>query len=113
MSNLGGGINGTQPKGGLIGGGGGSKGSSGMEGGGARGMDRLFLRKARGSFVPNITFRTMFNASITSSSSNKVVFDSSDFTKYKRLAAKNRNYNDSSFGGSNNGAYVALMRVRH
>ena len=79
-----GGIRGTQPKGGLIGGGGGSNGWSGMEGGSARGTDRLFLRKARGNVVPNITFRTMFNASITSASSNKVVYDGSDFTKYKR-----------------------------
>ncbi len=40
------------------------------------------------------------------------VYDSSDYVKYLRLAAKNRNYDDSSFGGSNNGSYEAIMRVR-
>ena len=46
------------------------------------------------------------------------VYDSSVYTKYKQLAAKNRNYNDTSFGGSgsNNGAFVhqfgALRGIR-
>ena len=40
------------------------------------------------------------------------VYDSSVYTRYKNLAAKNRNYNDTSFGGSNNGAYVHIMAVR-
>lgn len=42
----------------------------------------------------------------------KYVYDSSDYIRFKKLQAKNRNYNDQSFGGSNNGAYVALMGVR-
>jgi hypothetical protein len=37
------------------------------------------------------------------------VYDSSVYTKYKRLANKNKTYNDISFGGSNNGAYVSLL----
>ena len=41
------------------------------------------------------------------------VYDGSDYTRFKKLQAKNRTYNDSSFGGSNNGSYNALMRVRH
>jgi len=41
------------------------------------------------------------------------VYDSSDYIKFKRLRAKMQNYNDSSFGGSNNGAYTFLMAVRH
>jgi hypothetical protein len=41
------------------------------------------------------------------------VYDSSDYIKFKRLRAKMQNYNDTSFGGSNNGAYSFLMAVRH
>jgi hypothetical protein len=40
------------------------------------------------------------------------VYDSSVYIKYKRLLSKNKNYNDISFGGSNNGAYSAIMRMR-
>ena len=43
---------------------------------------------------------------------NKFVPDSSDYTKYKRYAAMNRNYNDLSNGGYNNSSYVPLMAVR-
>lgn len=42
----------------------------------------------------------------------KFVYDGSDYTRYKKLKAKLKTYNDSSFGGSNNGAYSFLMRVR-
>ena len=38
--------------------------------------------------------------------------DSSDYVTYKRRVALTRNYNDNSFGGSNNGASQALFRVR-
>ena len=37
------------------------------------------------------------------------VYDSSVYTKYKRLIAKNKNYNDFSFGGANNGAYTSIL----
>ena len=40
------------------------------------------------------------------------VYDSSVYTKYKRLVGKNKNYNDIGFGGSNNGAFVPLMAIR-
>ncbi len=44
----------------------------------------------------------------------KYVYDSSDYTKYRKLKAKNRNYSDYTFGGDkNNGSYVALQHVRH
>jgi hypothetical protein len=44
----------------------------------------------------------------------KKVYDSSDYIRYRRLQAKNRNYNDPTFGGDNNfAAQVALSRVRH
>lgn len=40
------------------------------------------------------------------------VYDSSVYTNYKRLVVKNKNYNDVSFGGANNGAYTALSAAR-
>ena len=40
------------------------------------------------------------------------VYDSSVYTKYKRIAGKNKVYNDKSFGGSNNGAYTFTLGVR-
>ena len=52
------------------------------------------------------------NGSSAYSGNIRYVYDSSDYIKFKKLQAKNRNYNDSSFGGANNGANVALARVR-
>ena len=50
---------------------------------------------------------------IPSSTCNvKWVADSSDYTKFRKQQAHNRNYNDLTFGGYNNAAYVDLMRVR-
>jgi hypothetical protein len=40
------------------------------------------------------------------------VYDSSDYVRYKKLAAKQKNYNDTSFGGSNNGSYVFALAAR-
>lgn len=40
------------------------------------------------------------------------VYDSSDYVRFKKLSAKVKNYDDYSFGGSNNGAYVSLLAVR-
>lgn len=43
----------------------------------------------------------------------KQVYDGSDYTRFKKLQAKNRNYNDPTFGGDDNFAgQVALSRVR-
>ena len=42
----------------------------------------------------------------------KFVYDGSDYTRFKKMKAKLKTYNDKSFGGSNNGAYTFLMRVR-
>jgi hypothetical protein len=42
----------------------------------------------------------------------KFVPDSSDYIKFKKLQALNRNYNDKSNGGSTNSEYVALMAIR-
>ena len=40
------------------------------------------------------------------------VYDSSVYIKYKRLKSKQYNYSDTSFGGSNNGSYVAIRAIR-
>jgi hypothetical protein len=42
----------------------------------------------------------------------KYVPDSSDYIKYKKLQAQNRNFNDLKNGGYQNSSYVALMAVR-
>ena len=43
----------------------------------------------------------------------KFVSDSSDYVRFKRLRAVNRNYNDSNYGGDqSNASYVPLMAVR-
>ena len=43
----------------------------------------------------------------------RYVYDGSDYARFKRLQAQNRNYNDSSFGGSApSNAFIALARVR-
>ncbi len=43
----------------------------------------------------------------------KYVYDSSDYIRFRKEQAKNRNRADYTYGGSNNGAYVALEHVRH
>ncbi len=43
----------------------------------------------------------------------RYVYDGSDYARFKRLQSQNRNYNDSSFGGSSpSNAFSALARVR-
>jgi hypothetical protein len=42
----------------------------------------------------------------------KYVYDSSDYIKFKKLKSKLVTYNDSSYGGANNGSYSFLRRVR-
>jgi len=53
-------------------------------------------------------------SNVPSSSCNvKFVADSSDYTKFKKQYAMNRNYNDSSNGGDqSNASYVSQMAVR-
>jgi len=67
--------------------------------------------------VGRAPFGLLFNAGGVhkgdgASGNQHYVYDSSVYTRYKNLAAKNRNYNDTSFGGSNNGAYRHIMAVR-
>jgi hypothetical protein len=51
---------------------------------------------------------------IPSSTCNvKFVYDGSDYTKFKKDQAVNRNYNDRSFGGNdNNAAQSAIRHIR-
>jgi hypothetical protein len=82
FSLLGGGVQGSQPKGGLLGGGANSNGGSGMEGGNDRGLDRFVLRRAFGnqlllgiSPITNTTapitpFRAAFHAGDTNGTVN-------------------------------------------
>jgi hypothetical protein len=47
------------------------------------------------------------------SGNQKYVYDSSNYVRFKKLQAVNRNYNDSSFGGSGGSTVAqALWRVR-
>ena len=44
----------------------------------------------------------------------RFVYDGSDYARFKKLQAINRNYNDTSYGGANNNqAYTAVLRARH
>lgn len=43
----------------------------------------------------------------------KFVYDSSDYTRFKKLSAKNRNYNDSSFVGDDHSGAQSAYRMRH
>ena len=63
-------------------------------------------------------FRSMFSncdaTGIPASSTNvKFVADSSEYTKFKKLGARNSQYNDISYGGDkSNASYVASQGVR-
>ena len=156
---LGGGIPGGQPT--LLGGGsGGRGGSSGMEGGGARGTDRFILRRVYNHRVFNVSstaitpFRRYLNAGDPAGTTNsapspllgspnqlsgnsmvsrihahpggtsstgqalysgnpKFVYAGSDYVRFKKLNAKNKTYNDLSFGGAGGSSVLqALSRVR-
>lgn len=187
--NLGGGIRGSQPPGGLIGGGAGSTGGSGMVGSGARGRNRHVLRQSFGNaayksadgsilfallnkihltgatnfstYGGKLTtpFRVAMNAGDVAGTVNKpvnnlalprpsnqikaggrpglvwkslgdgvrtvsdgglytgnpkYVYDGADYTRYRKLKAINRNYNDRSFGGDQSHAsQSAWRRVHH
>ena len=169
LSSLGGGIQGTQPPGGLIGGG--DNGGTGMVGSSARGRNRHILRNAFGngclfskfSFAnklnrqfkigpfrmatnsgdPNGTInespspnlpqvngvggiqglhsRSRFttggvhnNQNAYYSGNQKYVYDSSNYTSFRKYQAINKTYNDKSFGGDQyNANQVSLAHLRH
>ena len=176
---LGNGLPGAQSKGGLLGGGGGPTGGSGMVGSSARGRTRHVLREAFGNSkllqnmlsptcaVSNecaalkpsqtrLSIITPFRAAMSAgdiagtvnsapradlpgsnqinaktpmrfywggahndgqalySGNPRYVYDSSNYIRFKRLQAQNRNYNDRSFGGDqSNASQVPLAAVRH
>ena len=53
------------------------------------------------------------NTDIPSCTANvKYVYDGSDYTRFKKLQATKRSYNDYSFGGSNNSSQTVISRTR-
>jgi hypothetical protein len=53
------------------------------------------------------------NTGIPSSTCNtKFVYDGSDYTRFRKQMAMNRNYNDAGFGGANNAAQSAIRAIR-
>lgn len=67
----------------------------------------------------NFTTGTAPGQSQIQSGNPRYVYDGSDYIRFKKLAAKNKNYNDRSFGGPSwaniggSGMFTALNRVRH
>jgi hypothetical protein len=64
----------------------------------------------------NIKISTLPNPNNLPSANTNVkwVYDSSDYTKFKKQQSHNRNYNDYSFGGdTKSSTLVALGKVRH
>lgn len=53
-----------------------------------------------GTGVPSATCNTKF------------VYDGSDYTRFRKQMAVNRNYNDAGFGGANNAAQSAIRAIR-
>jgi hypothetical protein len=53
-----------------------------------------------GTGIPSATCNTKF------------VYDGSDYTKFRRQMAVNRNYNDAGFGGGNNAAQSVIRAIR-
>jgi hypothetical protein len=52
------------------------------------------------------------NSGVPSSTCNvKYVYDSSDYTRFRKLQASNRNYNDGSFGGDLNSGAQSKIRA--
>lgn len=48
----------------------------------------------------------------SSTCNTKFVYDGSDYTRFRKQMAMNRNYNDAGFGGANNGAQSAIRAIR-
>jgi hypothetical protein len=52
-------------------------------------------------------------SNVPASSCNvKYVYDSSNFTRFRKEGAVNKSYNDTSFGGANNGSYSFIKHAR-
>jgi hypothetical protein len=48
----------------------------------------------------------------SSTCNTKFVYDGSDYTRFRKQMAMNRNYNDAGFGGANNAAQSAIRAIR-
>jgi hypothetical protein len=48
----------------------------------------------------------------SSTCNTKFVYDGSDYTRFRKQMAINRNYNDAGFGGANNAAQSAIRAIR-
>ena len=68
-------------------------------------------KTGRDGTVPN---KCDLSGIVGASCNPKFIFDSSDYTTYKKQVATQRNYNKRVFGGDkNNASYVPLKAVRH
>lgn len=67
---------------------------------------------ARVQGTQNRTGAPLNNGNAYYAGNPKYVYDSSIYTLFKKLKNENKSYDDKSFGGSNNGAYEYLKRVR-
>lgn len=70
--------------------------------------------KGRGAiWLGSISYGGVHTGTATFSGNPKYVYDSSDVTKYKKIKAQGKTYNDKSFGGSSKQNQLsALARVR-
>ena len=74
----------------------------------ANGSARVLGGNLKISSFPNPNNLSSANTNV------KWVYDGSDYTKFKKQQAQNRNYNDYSFGGdTRSNTLVALGKVRH
>ncbi len=67
-----------------------------------------------GRFLGGSIFARPDGSGVPSATTNvKYVYDGSDYTKFKKQQASNRNYYDTSFGGAGaSNTFIALNRVR-
>jgi hypothetical protein len=65
------------------------------------------------SCTPSVLYSTtQVNSSVPASACNvKFVYDGSDYTKYLKMKAVNKNYNDLSFGGNDSNAAQSAIRA--
>ena len=82
------------------------------EGGSDRSTSRTILR--RSAFSLNGVMGCSPLNNLQRNCKKTYTADASDRTKFLKLKAINKTYNDNSFGGDqNNGSYLAIKRVRH
>ena len=84
------------------------KGSSELE------TTRFTLRNAWNGLAASKNYGGRADATgIPSATCNtKFVYDSSDYIRFRKQMAVNRNYNDAGFGGANNAAQSAIRAIR-